>query len=202
MTNLKQIPRVGPQSAENVSNQYKVSLEVNNCKLFLVKKGSKGGVKKEQDRDSIPGNENDRAALICAKCGEQFFGKSFFRRHLIDVHGNDQEFSCNLCHNKFPKPHNLIVHLRTHIDRQYICDFCKKEYYRKPRFLAHLRKHTRPFVCDKCPKNFISEKHLARHTKTHTTADGEQPSSSASTSFDKYYFQCSHCDQVFGRKDR
>src|SRR5689334_1978907 len=73
--------------------------------------------------------------FVCRVCSKDFSRKITLKRHYV-VHLNDQQkekyksklkYKCNFCHQKFPTPANLKIHISSHTkEKQFICDICKR----------------------------------------------------------------------------
>ena len=112
---------------------------------FRQKRGKTKTIKKEQDGEKDPNNE------------DIFLG-----------HGS---YKCEICNEKFSFGCDYKVHLRMHKgERPFLCDICDKRFTRKIHLKTHQRIHTgeRPYVCPECQKTFINSSVLKIHRRSHT----------------------------------
>lgn len=93
----------------------------------------------------------------CDICGNDYFWKSDFRRHMRTKHPKE---------NYKPTEHDTII---------YSCPYCEEKFSMKKRVLYHMRKvHSitsdSPFVCVKCNKVFRRRDNLDRHNESYHPA--------------------------------
>ena len=95
-----------------------------------------------------------------------------------------QPYSCSKCVKKFPLPHDLKEHERTHGAEPFRCLQCDKRFSLFDELKQHKRSHVgeEPFKCTKCDKKFALGSELKAHERTHTD---EEP------------FSCFQCDKKF-----
>ena len=96
----------------------------------------------------------------------------------------EQPYSCSKCVKKFPLPHDLKEHERTHGAEPFRCLQCDKRFSLFDELKQHKRSHVgeEPFNCTKCDKKFALGSDLKEHERTHTD---EEP------------FSCLQCDKKF-----
>ncbi|XKL64657.1 hypothetical protein PGB90_004743 [Kerria lacca] len=93
----------------------------------------------------------------CDICGNDYFWKSDFRRHMRTKHPKE---------NYRPTEHDTIV---------YSCPYCDEKFSMKKRILHHMRKahnitSDSPFVCVQCNKVFRRRDNLDRHNESYHPA--------------------------------
>ena len=95
----------------------------------------------------------------------------------------EQPYSCSKCVKKFPLPHDLKEHERTHCAEPFRCLQCDKRFSLFDELKQHKRSHVgKPFNCTKCDKKFALGSDLKEHERNHTD---EEP------------FSCLQCDKKF-----
>lgn len=98
----------------------------------------------------------------CELCGNDYFWKSDFRRHMRTKHPKE---------NCRPTEHDTII---------YSCPYCEEKFSMKKRILHHMRKahnitSDSPFVCVKCNKVFRRRDNLDRHNESyHPTLNDQE----------------------------
>ena len=84
----------------------------------------------------------------------------------------EQPYSCSKCVKKFPLPHDLKEHERTHGAEPFRCLQCDKRFSLFDELKQHKRSHVgeEPFNCTKCDKKFALGSDLKEHERNHTEA--------------------------------
>ena len=86
----------------------------------------------------------------------------------------EQPYSCSKCVKKFPLPHDLKEHERTHCAEPFRCLQCDKRFSLFDELKQHKRSHVgeEPFNCTKCDKKFALGSDMKEPTlmKSHSVA--------------------------------
>lgn len=93
--------------------------------------------------------------FVCGVCGSTFFKKKELDRHVLSIHTNLKQFSCETCPKVFNRRDKLLRHEKTHN-------------------VANV------FNCPLCPAVFMRQQMLDLHSKVH---NGEQQAHSQLESF-------------------
>ena len=82
----------------------------------------------------------------------------------------EQPYSCSKCVKKFPLPHDLKEHERTHGAEPFRCLQCDKRFSLFDELKQHKRSHVGEdsFNCTNCEKKFALGSDLKEHERTHT----------------------------------
>lgn len=83
------------------------------------------------------------------------------RSHLVQFHGEEKQFQCQLCDKKFLYAYQLRVHVNSHRDKASIVIDENVEHEGKDDFVQTL------FQCDQCDVMFDSYKNLQLHCAQH-----------------------------------
>lgn len=84
---------------------------------------------------------------MCEYCNVDYELEMRLARHIIKEHNEEQpEHSCNICAEKFDRPHDLLLHMRDHPESyQFKCTYegCNQGFAFKSSLGVHINKHTR-----------------------------------------------------------
>jgi len=92
-------------------------------------------------------SHNNARDNVCHLCGNGFIEKSHLKKHVIRVHGSEQEkkakktFVCSTCGKGFYTQCSLSEHEMTHLEHDsFFCDQCEKGYKTKNALRIHRNK--------------------------------------------------------------
>lgn len=101
----------------------------------------------------------------CEVCLDYFSSDATLFQHFsVHVTQTAVSYSCDQCHEVFPKKILLKAHRDKH--RSYVCEMCSAEFRRKDDIKSHLRMDCLKrslFYCSVCNKSFLSANHLSAH---------------------------------------
>ena len=80
--------------------------------------------------------------LPCEFCGKFFNAGSKMKRHILEVHENRKNHTCQECGKSFARPEKLRLHQDLHAEGT-----------------------NRPFLCHQCGRGFVRQEHVSRHQK-------------------------------------
>ncbi|XP_046728721.1 PR domain zinc finger protein 4 isoform X2 [Silurus meridionalis] len=107
---------------------------------------------------------------------------------IVQRHGRERKFKCNLCSRAFTTSTKLNVHFMGHMGvRPHKCSYCSKAFSDSSNLRMHLRIHTgqKNFRCSVCGKSYTQKAHVESHMVIHTGIKN---------------IKCDHCDKTFNRK--
>ncbi|RZF39448.1 hypothetical protein LSTR_LSTR000969 [Laodelphax striatellus] len=62
-------------------------------------------------------NSSNQLGFTCPRCGNAYARPHSLSRHIRFECGVDPKFECPICHKKSKHKHNLMLHMRTHLNR-------------------------------------------------------------------------------------
>lgn len=78
----------------------------------------------------------------CPNCCRLYMRISCLKRHLRMECGKAPNYECRVCHGKFTYKHNLMAHMKLHVeDPKYKCAYCNKKFYRHDKLVKHMETH-------------------------------------------------------------
>lgn len=60
---------------------------------------------------------SNQLGFTCPRCGNAYARPHSLSRHIRFECGVDPKFECPICHKKSKHKHNLMLHMRTHLNR-------------------------------------------------------------------------------------
>ncbi|XP_067631672.1 transcription factor grauzone-like isoform X2 [Eurosta solidaginis] len=111
----------------------------------------------------------------CETCQKIFSEKSTLSRHLLAVHGTEEDlkFHCIQCPKKFARQKLLNWHLNSHVpmeERTFICDQCPNSRFASQDLLKYhigSRHRREANVCHVCAKKIRDKASFERHVSSH-----------------------------------
>ena len=168
------------------------------CKAYL-RKHYKTLLHKEQH--SVRHKELQEKA-VCEMCKKTFFRKDRLKRHLLNIHGENQNFPCETCGKVFKCKKYLNRHYNSQHKEKAVCEkqklpcetcgklfACKR--YLKTHYNFQHKEQQEKAVCLMCEKTFINNLKLNQHIKSVHREVGASG-----------MFQCDFCDTTFGENHK
>lgn len=133
------------------------------------------------------------------RCKSSFTTTDALKLHIQNLHSENSDFACTICHVKCLDEEILKQHLDVHKQQKpFNCKKCGQHFTRKyhlERHLSHTKCSDEPnrkdLTCEVCQKNFTRLDNLREHLRGHL---GQNPR--------KREFQCPFCDKAFYGKNK
>ena len=91
-------------------------------------------------------------------------------RH-VQVHFNIKPYFCDICHQCFTQPGQVLRHKATHTgEKAYHCKICDRYFARKDTLRGHIdscHSKKKDYMCDHCTRRFVTLHALTDHVTTH-----------------------------------
>ena len=132
-----------------------------------------------------------REETTCNECGKVFTNQKYFRAHMREKHGNQEEmkekpqFVCNICGKVLNSKGSLISHHRARHEIRELkikCEQCGKHFLNTYLLKKHMRMHEEKKTCPDCG---IKVRGLKKHIELVHTKDEDKK------------FQCQDCGKGF-----
>jgi len=123
----------------------------------------------------------------CGQCGRRFSLRGSLKRHL-SVHTREKHYQCNICYKWLSTKHSLRNHKLLHENRLFECHVCHVKFSRSKNFIIHSRLHCiekrcntgslsphnklqylgkKCIRCEICFKKFSNKGNLFQHYRIH-----------------------------------
>lgn len=124
-------------------------------------------------------NPNDKRSHKCVLCNIWFLNHATIRKHITDVHGQDQIYDCSICYDyTFKTDLDLKMHcMDVHkIVMDFKCEICAKHCKSMQSLKEHQKSHSTTSntnACTICGSKFRRKDYLTRHIKSHSETTKE-----------------------------
>ncbi|XP_026149220.1 zinc finger protein 1035 [Mastacembelus armatus] len=112
--------------------------------------------------------EQEKRRNTCIKCGRMFTSRSYLEKHMKNVHGTDDKYSCPDCSKVVHSLSDLEIHRTCHdLSRPYACKLCSQRFLSRMSLCSHYNEEHPDdvFSCRFCNKTYSVKKSLTRHYK-------------------------------------
>uniref|UniRef100_A0A7N8XHC2 C2H2-type domain-containing protein n=1 Tax=Mastacembelus armatus TaxID=205130 RepID=A0A7N8XHC2_9TELE len=126
--------------------------------------------------------EQEKRRNTCIKCGRMFTSRSYLEKHMKNVHGTDDKYSCPDCSKVVHSLSDLEIHRTCHdLSRPYACKLCSQRFLSRMSLCSHYNEEHPDdvFSCRFCNKTYSVKKSL--------TSDSDSAP----------YFPCHVCGKTF-----
>ena len=154
-------------------------------------------------------------------CGHLFKLAQEFVDH-VRSHGDDLEYRCHVCPDRFTDLNDLNLHQYTHLTDQetrerpvFECDKCRNKYATLAALDYHRQTDRHTYPCALCDRDFAAERFLRKHMTTAHSEGSFQCDICCKRLRNEHYlkvhklihtgelpFPCDECDARFNRKDK